>query len=389
MPELNILCGASIFAKEAIAESDIKFNYICDSDLSKSGKLFEGIRIIHYDEIVELSKKYEINLFLSNRYITETINKLKNYFDDENIKIYGFVSLDFKEIKEIKSISDYHDTCALIKNNIFINSYLIRTKEPLKGKILIYTMMKTGTISLRTALEKSLGELQYTLHSMQNISGFKQRPYANFIDLNNTSISLYHKKAVELTKKRLKEEKEVKIISLVREPVSRNISFMFFTLPILLGANAGLLNPKKEKYAYIEIFEDLYYQMINHDYFLNWFDIEIKQSLGIDIYKYAFDKEKGYLVIEEDNIKLLVLKLEKLNECTSVIKEFAGVDKFELEKENSSDNYWYKPIYDNFKKKFIPNEEHLQKLYESKFMKYFYTEKEIEAFYKKWRRNEK
>ena len=103
MSELNILCGASVFAKEAIAESGMKFNYICDSDLSKAGNLFEGIRIIHYDEIVELSKKYEINLFLSNRYITGTINKLKNYFGDENIKIYGFVSLDFKEIKEIKS----------------------------------------------------------------------------------------------------------------------------------------------------------------------------------------------------------------------------------------------------------------------------------------------
>jgi len=54
---------------------------------------------------------------------------------------------------------------------------------------------------------------------------------------------------------------------------------------------------------------------------------------------------------------------------------------------NTSDDYWYKPVYYKFKKMFIPNEEHLQKLYGSKFMKHFYTDKEIENFYKKWRNN--
>ena len=115
-------------------------------------------------------------------------------------------------------------------------------------------------------------------------------------------------------------------------------------------------------------------------------DDEVYKYLGINIYEYPFDKEKGYLIIEKGNIKLLILKLEKLNECVQVIRQFTGAGNFELAKENSSNDYWYKPIYDNFKKDFIPNREYLNKLYKSKFMQYFYSDSEIEAFYKKWLR---
>lgn len=115
MSELNILCGASIFAKEAIVESNIEFSYVCDSDLSKAGNLFEGIRIILYDEIKILCNKYKINLFLANRYVTGTVKKLESYFKELNIKIYGFISRDFKEIIEVKNITDYYEKCTLIK----------------------------------------------------------------------------------------------------------------------------------------------------------------------------------------------------------------------------------------------------------------------------------
>ena len=388
MSELNILCGASIFAKEVIVESNIEFSYVCDSDLSKAGNLFEGIRIIPYDEIKILCNKYKINLFLANRYVTGTVKKLESYFKELNVKIYGFISRDFKEIIEVKNITDYYEKCTLIKKNMFIINSLIRCKKPIDSKILIFTMRKVGTISIRDALEKSLGVTQLHLHSVSDTTGL-ERGIKNWMDLNQTTISPYYKETSELVRNNIKNKKELKVITVVREPVSRNMSFMFFMLPVMLGANAGILNTKSQKYAYTEIFEDIYYNTIDHDYFMDWFDIELKPSLGIDIYEHTFDKDKGYSVIEKDNIKLLLIKLEKLENCIPVIKQFAEVDKFELKRENSSDNYWYKPIYDNFKKEFIPHEEHLQKLYESKFMKYFYTDKEIEAFYKKWRRKEK
>ena len=386
MTGLNILCGASLFAKEVIMESDMQFQYICDSDLSKAGNLFEGIEVIKYDDIEELCKKYRINLFLANRYVTGTVKKLECYFKELNVNIYGFTSGSFKEITEIKNMSDYYGKCNLIKRNMFTINSLIRCKGPIDGKILIFTMRIVGTISIRDALDKSMGVPQLHLHSINDTTGL-ERGIKNWMDLNATTISPYYKKASELIRSNIRHKKELKVITVVREPVSRNLSFMFFMLPVMLGLDADILNTKKQNYAYTEIFEDIYYQTIEHDYFLDWFDIEFKTSLGIDVYKHPFDKEKGYSIIKKDNIKVLLIKIEKIDNCSPAIKQFTGVDKFELKKQNTSDDYWYKPVYDKFKKMFIPNEEHLQKLYGSKFMKHFYTDKEIENFYKKWRNN--
>ena len=45
-----------------------------------------------------------------------------------------------------------------------------------------------------------------------------------------------------------------------------------------------------------------------------WFNVELKEPLGLDIYQYEFDKMRGYQIIEKDNIELLLIKLEKLDE---------------------------------------------------------------------------
>lgn len=331
---------------------------------------------MHHFEIEELLQNNEVNLFLANRYVSGTVKKLEQYFQNNNFGLFGFTSDDLSSYTKIIDIFDYYKKCDLIKNTIFSVGTSIRFQNQDNEKILILTMKKVGTISIREGLEKVFGEPQMHIHSFNcNPSG-----------LEKEIMTPYLQGTIMRIKESIKNGKELKVITSVREPVARNISLMFYFLPRLLGEYAYVPNTLKSKNAYTEIFEDMYYKFINHDYVLNWFDDEVYKYLGINIYEYPFDKEKGYLIIEKGNIKLLILKLEKLNECVQVIRQFTGVEKFELAKENSSDDYWYKPIYDNFKKGFIPNREYLDKLYESKFMRYFYSENEIEAFYKKWLR---
>lgn len=384
MNELNILCGASIFTKEVILKSGLQFNYICDYDSNKSGNVYEGIKIISYDEIIKLLKKNKLKMFLSNRYVSGTVKKLECYFKYENFKLYAFISDDLKKITEIKNITDYYDKGEQIKNILLKISFLSQCEGSIDDKILIYTMRKVGTVSIKDALDESLGINNLYLHSLNPIGGKEE--FVNEINLNNRSISPYYKKAASLIKDNIKNEKKLKVITAVREPIARNLSFMFYNLQLFLGLNSNLVNTQNSKFAFTEIFEDIYYQKINHDYFLNWFDIELKNSLGIDIYEYPFDKKKGYSIIKKNNIELLILKIEYLDNCVQIIKEFTGADKFELKRKNSADSYWYKPIYDSYKEEFIPNEEHLYKLYNSRFMKYFYSKDEITKFYKKWRR---
>ena len=45
----------------------------------------------------------------------------------------------------------------------------------------------------------------------------------------------------------------------------------------------------------------------------------MKEVFGIDVFAYPFDAEKGYTLIKEGNIELLLMKMEKLSELENVI----------------------------------------------------------------------
>lgn len=81
-----------------------------------------------------------------------------------------------------------------------------------------------------------------------------------------------------------------------------------------------------------------------------WFDLEIKENFGIDVYGYDFDKERGFQIIRQDNVELLLMKLEKLDDCQEIIGEFVGAEDFKLIKSNMGNNKLYKFAYNELKK---------------------------------------
>lgn len=66
----------------------------------------------------------------------------------------------------------------------------------------------------------------------------------------------------------------------------------------------------------------------------NWFDEELKELCDVDVYSHPFDKDKGYSIINENGVEILLLKTEKLSNLTDVIKDFANIQQFELLNEN-------------------------------------------------------
>lgn len=171
----------------------------------------------------------------------------------------------------------------------------------------------------------------------------------------------------------LKKNGKVKLVSLARDPVARNISAYFQVLE-------NKPNLKKESSVLIKDF----FETTNHDVPLTWFDLELKKNFGIDIYDYDFPKEKGYLVIEKGNIELLLLKLEKMSECLIAIKEFLEVADFNVVNANHATEKWYSQLYKDFKQEIIFPKTYLDKMYNSRYANYFYTDEEINKFYSKW-----
>jgi hypothetical protein len=119
----------------------------------------------------------------------------------------------------------------------------------------------------------------------------------------------------------------------------------------------------------------------------NWFDNELKAFFGIDVYAHPFDREKGYSIIKQGNIEVLVMKMEKLNSLESVIGEFIGAPQFKLVNDNVGSNKIYKYLYKNVKDAVKIPREIFSVCYGNPRMSHFYTEEEKAAFLKKWEKN--
>src|SRR5699024_4370848 len=103
-----------------------------------------------------------------------------------------------------------------------------------------------------------------------------------------------------------KRKRKQKIITLVRDPLSRNISSYFHQMGEQKEVNLKGLSFEQ----LVENFE----KKMNHDAPLVWFDLEIQKYFNIDVYKYKFDKKQGYTIISEGNVEILIIQMEKMND---------------------------------------------------------------------------
>ena len=121
-------------------------------------------------------------------------------------------------------------------------------------------------------------------------------------------------------------DEPIKIISLVREPIERNFSAFFQNLenfcdPNDKAATEGLISRFISDY--------------NHKVPLEWFDVEMKTTTGIDVYSKEFMYEEGYQLYKEGRYELLVLRVD-MNDQTKeeLVARFMGLDSFKLTMKN-------------------------------------------------------
>ncbi|OEF99782.1 hypothetical protein BHF71_00985 [Vulcanibacillus modesticaldus] len=255
--------------------------------------------------------------------------------------------------------------------------------------IIIYQMGKVGSTSIEESI-KNYSKNVIHIHSL-----YSQNAYDHF--KNYQSIKFYvslkerirYKIFAYLKRYILRRNKRIKIITLVREPISRNISMFFQDIHIPIFEIAKFFDNRYEENVNNEMIYKMYIDKFNHEYGVDWFDKELKRAFNIDIYDYNFDKEKGFSIIKKDNINLLVIKMEKLNELEKQIGDFLEIEDFKLKNVNISSKKWYADLYKDFKKKFSPSEEYIDTLYNSRYMKHFYSEEEINHFRNKWLKNNK
>ncbi len=171
----------------------------------------------------------------------------------------------------------------------------------------------------------------------------------------------------------------LRVVTLVRDPVAANVSMFFQLIDHYIGT------PIEESTYDIETVIQIFLERYVHSRPLTWFDVELKTTLGIDVFRYPFPVAQGYNIISADNVSLLVLKCE-LDDQTKAraIAEFLDLDDFEIVRSNVTGDKSHAPQYAEFKRRIRVPDRLLDKMYESKYARFFYSSEERSCFRARW-----
>jgi hypothetical protein len=188
------------------------------------------------------------------------------------------------------------------------------------------------------------------------------------------------------------------VITLVREPIARNVSSFFQNLEFRLSYDyrSRLQSGGKDAVAadVRKLFDDNYLtdeaiERVDANP-LTWFDNELKSVFGVDVYASEFPTRKGYRIYDTDRARVLLLRLEDLNRTHAVaLKEFLQIDDFRLVNANTADEKAYAELYESFRRDLVLPAEYVDRLCASRHTRHFYTEAEIQSVRGKWKTRER
>lgn len=236
---------------------------------------------------------------------------------------------------------------------------LLKIARPL----LVYQLGKVGSSSLEYSLDRAWPGLTVHAHSM--------------IPHNTETVELTGMREFVVQKR-----KPLLVISLVREPIARNVSAFFenFDREISKVGDRPILSVDNM----IEIFLAKY----PHQIPLTWFDDHMKPDCGIDVYQHPFPSN-GVQVIEEGHVRLLLMRVEIDDELKeSAIKDFLGLKEFRIKRVNDAGQKAYIETYRVFREKFVPPDSYIEQMYESRYFKHFYAGHKAQLV-AKWKRQQK
>lgn len=315
-----------------------------------------------------------------------------------------------------------------------------------KQTVLIYQMGKVGSSSIYQSLAQSDDFKPYHIHTLNQITiqKIKERSKLKGLKIEQHIYDSEHilGKFFEQT-----PQDKLKIITLVREPISRNIAAYFQNLDVyhsnnkvfrnsyqinedtlrfckLMNIETNLLNTLKTldkktfsnsqallsiitekgvneklvtKYKsrilkatsshqlYInELIQD-FQSNYNHGVPLAWFEKEYHAILGINVFNWDFPRLRGYQRITTENYDCLLIKLETSDRKKErAIKEFLKIDDFSIKNTNFGNSKYYGEAYKAFKSGIqLPNS-YINKMLGSQYTKHFYNNIERKDIRKKW-----
>ena len=273
-------------------------------------------------------------------------------------------------------------------HNQWLTKRYVGNKAKLKPPLLVYSMPKSGTSSVLYSLRSGTDFPVLHIHTLRKDRLLEiENVYKKNWSKKSTPTHLWHSLYLlnKLGHKRDKNDK-FKIISLIRDPVAKQISSFFEILYLELDYNYN----EKLKLMHVEdVVDELTLLFINkfsqQTVPRDWFDLELRSVFDIDIYTKHFSHEKGYQIYEGQQADVLLIRLEDLDRRSrEAFGKFLGIENISLIKRNVGSRKDYALLYKSFLTKAILPESYLFEQYNIKYVQHLYSPDEIVNFKKKW-----
>ncbi|MEJ2116073.1 MAG: putative capsular polysaccharide synthesis family protein, partial [Gammaproteobacteria bacterium] len=263
--------------------------------------------------------------------------------------------------------------------------------KPDRETVVIYQMGKVGSSSVKYSLSKLDRPMNlYHVHALtKERIDWQQQAYRNASRIRGKAVIHSHLVEGIFLRKELDRNpnQHWKIITLVRDPIARNISTFFQSLDILFPEWVKEHNIDKDNLVdHVKEMIELFLSKADHKLPLVWFDKLLKPVFNINVFDQKFPVSKGYEIYKNDKVELLLIKLEDLDRCASnAFKEFLGIENFALVNANITSEKADSKAYAEFKKLIRLPDSYIDEMYSSQLVQHFYTQSEIDRLKTKWR----
>src|SRR6185295_8413343 len=158
--------------------------------------------------------------------------------------------------------------------------------------VLVYTLSKTASTSVLAALQRIPRQAAFQVHviSPGGLARIRTAARERGIGAAHTWEPIALGSTIHDCL--IRPRRRAKIVTLLREPISRNISFYFEILDVLWKTE------RAHEHIGLDRLMLEFHERFTHDRAIKWFDDEYQQVLGVNVYDYEFPRETGFLRID-------------------------------------------------------------------------------------------
>ncbi|MCC5788784.1 MAG: sulfotransferase family 2 domain-containing protein [Opitutales bacterium] len=249
-------------------------------------------------------------------------------------------------------------------------------KNPAPCEIIaIHTPGKVGSSTLHEALK---ARNRWPCYHTHFLDPEKLEAVANKLKIHTKTLNGHVADSAEVLRKMSNPRCKLKVITVVRDPLARNVSSFFENLE-LYGFNPDQLPNVRDMVA-------IFLSKVPLFTMDKWLDREIGGVFGLNRQCVPFCRNAGIALFQKNGIEFLFLKAEVSDwQKEAILQSWLGDIDIKLKRANITANKSVAPIYEEFKSELASQFSAVEAIYQSNWFRHFYTKEETGKFINGWK----